>query len=622
MTKNCISLIAATALLALCPAQGSSRQNAPNTAAAGIMPLSEIKPGQIGKVRTVFQGTRIEEFECEVMGVLKNSIGPKKHMIMVKLIGDKPQFTGVVAGMSGSPVYIDGRLIGALAYRWGVFAKEPIAGITPIEDMLEVADYNEPRRRLRGATGGSATMVRGWDEIAGLVDTPGGDQLRSKGLVADDGSPPGPTQIMIPIATPLIFSGFNRRLVNHFSRLFEQSNFVTMMGGGASSEMGAGKEIEPGSAVATVLMSGDLSIAATGTVTHRDGNKILAFGHPLFQVGATDVPMAKAEVILTLSSALASFKLAQPTGIVGAIKQDRLTAIMGEIGAGARMIPISVEVHSARDETRSYAFEVFEEPLLTPLLLNLAIANTVLGATENESAQTIAIKGEIEVEGNAPLQLEEVMSSDDIELAFPLALRASGYVTRLFRSLYNNPIERAMIKKVSIRIDQSAERKAAMIEELRADREEIKPGEELTLSVIIRPYRQDRVTRAVKIRLPETAERGQEVRIMVSDAMTFEAAEGGLGRAPSQAASLADLIAQMNQARPSSALYVRVSQSTPGAFINQQALPSLPLSVLSVIASTQTAANTVAATDSALMTHVEPVEYPVSGRRSIRLMVR
>lgn len=622
MAKNCIPLTTVVALLMLCPAQGSSPQDTVNTRTAPIMPLSEIKPGQIGKVRTVFQGTRIEEFECEVIGVLKNSIGPKKHMIMVKLRGEKPEFTGVVAGMSGSPVYIDGKLVGALAYRWGVFSKEPIAGITPIEDMFEVASYNEPHQRRRGAGGASRVPPGNWGEIAGLVDLPPGGGFHSRGPIAKDEGSSGATPIMVPIATPLIISGFNRRLVDHFSPLFEQNNFITMIGGGPTSETSPGTELEPGSALATLLMSGDMSIAATGTVTYRDGNKLFAFGHPLFQVGATDVPMAKAEVVMTLSSALASFKVAQPTGVVGAVRQDRLTAIMGEIGARARMIPISVEVHTARDETRSYAFEVFEEPLFTPLLLNFAVANTVLGATENESAQTIAIKGKIEIDGHAPLELEEVMASDDIDLAFPLALRASGYVTRLFGSLYNNPIQRPLVNKVSIRIDQSAERKAAVIEEVRADREEIKPGEEMTLAVIIRPYRQDRITRTVKIKLPETAERGREMRVMVSDAMTFEAAEGRFGRAPAQARSLDDLISQLNQVHPSSAFYIRVSQSTPGAFVNQQALPSLPLSVLSVIGSTQTAANTVAATDSALLVRIEPVDYPVSGRRSILLMVR
>lgn len=614
MTRKSISLATAiAALMAFSSPTALSRQNPAKPAGKAIMPLAEVKPGQIGKVRTVFQGTQIEEFECEVIGILNNSIGPRKHMIMVKLRGQKPEFTGVVAGMSGSPVYIDGRLVGALAYRWGVFAKEPIAGITPIEDMLEISSYGGSENRQQGAVGTSRAALEGLGQLSALVDSRSTDQL---------GSGLSTTQMMVPIATPLTFSGFNRRLVDHFSSLFRQNNFIAMIGGGPSGESRTDVAFEPGAAIATILMSGDMSIAATGTVTHQDGNKVFAFGHPLFQIGAADVPMARADVVLTLSSSLASIKVAQPTQVVGAIKQDRLTAIMGEIGARARMIPISVDVRTARNETRSYNFEVFEEPLLTPLLLNLAVSNTMLGATENESAQTVAIQGKIEIEGHAPVQVNEVMASDDVDLAFPLALRASGYLTRLFSTLYNNRMQRPVVNKVSIRIDQIAERRAAVIEELWADRDEVKPGEEFTLAVLIRPYRKDRAAKTVKVKLPETAERGQEVRVMVSDAMMFEAAEGKFGRGPAQASSLGELISQLNRAHPSNAFYVRVSQNTPGAFINQQALPSLPLSVLSVIGSAQTAANTVTAADSALLVHVEPFEYPVSGHRSIRLKVR
>lgn len=560
-----------------------------------IMPLSEVKPGQIGTVRTVFQGSKIEEFPCEVIGILRNSIGPRKDMILVRLKGPKPEFTGVVAGMSGSPVYIDGKLVGALAYRFGIFTKEPIAGVTPIEDMLEVAGYEAaPQRRAAGAWD--------WDRKEAQGATPA-------------------TELIEPIATPLVFSGFDRRLIDHFADLFRRNNFIPMVGGGAATASSAsGADFEPGAALSCVLMRGDMSISATGTLTYRDGDRVLGFGHPLFQNGATDIPMAKAEVLLVLSSSMASVKLAQPTEIIGSVKQDRLTAIMGQIGASARMIPVSVQIATARGPNRSYNFEIFEEPALTPLLLNIAVANSLLGM-DYSSVQTLNLSGQIELEGHPAVAFTETISSDDADLFFPSALRASGELARVFSTLYNNPFERPRIKSISVRADQIAERRAAVIEEVRADRGEVKPGQEFSLTVILSPYRGERATKVIKLKVPETAERGQELRVMVSDARSFEAAEGRF-RFSVQATSLDDLIAQLNRRPASNAIYIRISQNAPGALINQQPLPSLPLSILSVIGSSQTAANTRTMADSAIFTGSEPTDYVISGVKIIRLTVK
>jgi hypothetical protein len=579
----------ALALLAMLAAAAGSRGQQQRHA---IMPLSEVKPGQIGIVRTVFQGSKIEEFQCEVIGILKNSIGPRKDMILVRLKGSKPEFTGVVAGMSGSPVYIDGRLVGALAYRFGVFTKEPIAGVTPIEDMLEVASYNEaaPQRRAASA----------WDW----------NRKEAEGITTD---------LIEPIATPLVFSGFDRRLIDHFADLFKRNNFIPITGGAAIAPSASSIEFEPGAALACVLMRGDMSVSATGTLTYRDGDRVLGFGHPLFQNGTTDIPMAKAEVLLVLSSSLASFKVAQPTEIIGSIKQDRLTAIMGQIGASARMMPVSVQIATARGPNRTYSFEIFEEPALTPLLLNIAVANSLLGI-DYSSVQTLNLKGQIELEGYPAVTFSEIISSDDADFFFPSALRASSQLARLFSTLYNNPFERPRIKSISLRADQIAERRAAVIEEIRADRGEVKPGQEFSLAVILRPYRGERITRVIKLRVPDTAERGQELRVMVSDAASFEAAEGR-SRFMVQATSLDDLIAQLNRQPAPNAIYIRISQSAPGALINQQPMPSLPLSILSVIGSSQTAADTRAMAESAIFTGSEPFDYVISGSKIIRLMV-
>jgi hypothetical protein len=370
-------------------------------------------------------------------------------------------------------------------------------------------------------------------------------------------------------------------------------------------------------------MSGDLSVAASGTVTYRDGNRVYGFGHPMFQFGTTDIPMSKAEVLLTLSSSMASSKLTQATEIVGAIKQDRLTAIVGQLGAKARMIPVTVDVHTARGESKTYNFEMFEDPTFTPMLLNLAVANTIVGSSDNELVQTVSLKGRFEMENHAPVEVAQIaMSSDESELFLPVAMRVSGQLTRIFSTLYNNQLERPLIKKIGIQVEQAAERRGTIIEEIRADREEVRPGEEFSLAVTLRPYRNERVTRIVTLKAPETAERDQDLRVTVSDAASLDAAESRSGSPSGPATSLRELIARLNRARSASSIYVKLSQNTPGAIVNQQTLPSLPRSVLSVMRSNQTAATTVATSDSTLMITAEPVGYPVSGSKAITLRVR
>ncbi|HEU4391384.1 MAG TPA: hypothetical protein VFV34_26530, partial [Blastocatellia bacterium] len=544
---------------------------------------------------------------------------------MVRLRGQKAEFTGVVAGMSGSPVYIDGKLVGALSYRWGSFTKEAIGGITPIADMLEVGNYSDKNNQRRfGAVpslpSGPRVVGAGQDYGEWLASGFWTEAQSTRNEMQTTG---GADAMMTPIATPLVFSGFDRRLFDQFAGYFRQNNFVPTIGGAGARDVKQDTEFEPGAAICCLLMRGDMSIAATGTITYRDGDRVLAFGHPMFQMGSADIPMSKANIVLTLSSSLGSSKIAQPTEIVGSIKQDRLTAIMGKVGPVSRMIPVSIDVQNSRGQKQSFNFEVFEDPFLTPLLFNLAVSNAMMGTLDYESVQTIGLEGRVEVDGHQSLRVNDVVSSDDNDLLSPLAIRIAGNLARVFSGLYNNGLERPSVKKISLTIKQVAERRGAVIEEVRADREEVKPGEEFSLAVVLRPYRGDRIVKLLKLRAPETAERDRELRLMVSDAAGFEAAEGRLGRgALAQVASLDELISTLNKVSPSNAIYLRASQSTTGAVINQQALPSLPLSVLAVMGSRQTAANTVTAPDSALMTASEPVEFPVTGRRSLRLMVK
>src|ERR1700733_3943300 len=264
------------------------------------IPVSQIHVGMRGVAYTVFQGVKPESMEVEVLGVLHNVNGPKGDVILVRLHGQKVEYTGVVAGMSGSPVYLDGKLAGALAFRIGEFSKEPIAGVTPIADMLEINELDKSPAEEAAAT------KPGVSNAIGRTASPG-----------DGSSLPGSVQdfanYMKPIETPLVFNGFSEDAVRQFAPQFASAGIMPVMGAGSVSGDKQPEPLEAGSAVSAILVRGDMDIAATCTVTYIDPQRLLACGHPLLQFGAVDLPMNKAQVLATLASPMNAFKIVNTT---------------------------------------------------------------------------------------------------------------------------------------------------------------------------------------------------------------------------------------------------------------------------------------------------------------------
>src|SRR5581483_11985155 len=290
------------------------------------IPVSEIHAGMRGVAYTVFQGVKPEAMDVEVLGVLHGVNGPKSNIILIRLHGEKPEYTGVVAGMSGSPVYLDGKLAGALAFRIGEFSKEPIAGVTPIADMLEInAMDKSPAEEASAAKPALANA-------AGKTASPGES-------TALPGSTQGFAQYLKPIETPLVFNGFSEDAVRQFAPQFATAGIVPVMGAGSVTEEKQPEPLEPGSAVSAILVRGDMDIAATCTVTYIDPQRLLACGHPLLQFGSVDLPMNKAQVLATLPSPLNAFKIVNTTERAGVFVQDRHTGILGVFGKQPDMIP-------------------------------------------------------------------------------------------------------------------------------------------------------------------------------------------------------------------------------------------------------------------------------------------
>ncbi len=608
------ALIFTLCCTSLSAAPGSARQNGPQTSPASVslMPLAEVRTGMKGAIRTVFQGSAIEEFGFEVLGVMKNVLGPKQDIILVQLKGQKPEFTGVVAGMSGSPAYIDGRLVGALSLRFGSFAKEPVAGVTPIESMLSVFKAGAGPRP---STGRTAVVPD-----AGPSDLGGGEMQPTRASDPSDSS-----HLLSPIPTPLFMTGFREEVVDRFAPVFRQHNLVPSLGGSRSAAAAefrpaAAADFVPGAPVSGVLVSGDLGIYATGTLSYRDGDRVLAFGHPLLQIGSTEMPMARATILKTLASVAGSFKIAELDEIIGTFRQDRLTAIQGIIGAKPRTIPVRVSVESALRGTLPYRYEIFQHPALTPMLFNITLYESILGSLEQSDEMTIELSGKINVENQPEIRIHDRFTSSDSSYFLPVPYMAAMQIGNYFSRLYGNGYEVPRIVGTEFAFHVSEERRTATIEDIRCENREVLPGEEATVYVTLRPYRGQLQVRTFKIRIPDHVVRGDTLIAYANDAATQRMRERSFNSTGT--GSLRELIEVINRERAGDRLYCQLSQASPGYFIRDRMLPSLPLSVLSVLDLSQGSSELTRVRESPLLLEEQEVNYVVRGSRRLNLTVR
>jgi hypothetical protein len=367
-----LSLALVFCSLASLPLQAA---DAPDTPVVSTIPLSEIHAGMKGVALTVFQGTKPEQMEVEVLGILKNVNGPKGDVILVRLGGTKAEYTGVVAGMSGSPVYFDGKLAGALAFRIGEFSKEPIAGVTPIGEMLEIKAMDQSPENRPDA---SKTKVSAASKTSG----PGiADPLANF------------ASAITPIETPLVFNGFSQDALKLFAPQLASAGITPVMGAGSVSDAKQPEPLEPGSAISAILVRGDMDISATCTVTYMDAHHLLACGHPLLQYGMVDLPMTKADVVATLPSPLNAFKIVNATEPVGAFVQDRHTGILGEFGKKPDMIPVTLNIHGGA-APRQFHYEVLNNPNLSPVAVMVTVFNALHGVNDYGEETTYRLDGD------------------------------------------------------------------------------------------------------------------------------------------------------------------------------------------------------------------------------------
>ncbi len=505
-----------------------------------------------GTGRTVFAGNRIDEFNVEILGVLEN-IGPKESLIVARLSGGPLEHTGVMQGMSGSPVYIGGKLIGAVAMAFP-FSKDPIAGIRPIEDMLRVGPglAQSPARR-------PAIALADRDVTRGLS--------QPHPALAGDSR-------LIDIATPISFGGFTPAALDAFAPRLRALGLELRQGIGGGSEipsaMGNPADLKPGAMISVQLMSGDMGVGAEGTVTYIDGSRIYAFGHRFLDIGATSLPFARAEVITLLPNLNTSFKLSSAREWMGTISEDRDTAVSGELGKRASMVPMSFSVSRDSKAVESYRMQMVNDPLLSPLLLQMAVFSVIDRTERTLGAATLRVTGEMEFQ-NAPaaVRLDNLYSADN-GAATQVSLNAAIPAAYIMQSGFNS----LKLKKVSLNIEAFDRKKLLNIDGVTLSRREVHPGEKLKLSVLLTGDDGAETTRTVDYQVPIGAQPGT-LYFTVSDAMTANLTDFHqiLGSSPRSARQLIDTV---NGLHPNTNAYVRVWRADPAFQVEGADLPAPP----------------------------------------------
>jgi hypothetical protein len=592
----------------------------PKAGKVQILKSSEIKPGMKATAWTVFEGSKPEPVPVEIVGLWKNAWGPKQDIILAKM-GGKALRTGVAGGMSGSPVYVDGKLIGAVALRISVFSPDAICGITPIELMLEINDYDESRPADSKAP--DKLQARNGIEVPG--------QLLAQ-AVAAGASPNLPKQmpLMVPIETPLVFSGFNENVLREFGPMFNQMGITAVQGGAAAAlrDPKPAKDwqnaLQPGEAIAGVLVSGDMSVTGLGTTTYNDGKRVLGFGHPFFNLGPVNMPMSKGEILMVLSSQFQPNKFGNATEIVGALKQDRHSGIMGDLGSAAEMIPVSVKVRSYTDSNalrkeKDLEFNVFVHQKWTPYLMMVTLFNSVSGMNDFAEEATYRLTGEIELDGQPNVSMSTMLAPS--ELPVPTSMLLAGYWGDKFNRLFGNAVKLPRLKRVNATIDLLPERRIATLEQAWLPNSEVTAGSEVPVKVFLRPFRGERIEREVTVKIPAGMPKGEH-RILLSDAETLNRMQSVAGMA-NRFIDLPETVSLLNQERSNNRLYVSLVQSRPTFYEDDKTLPSLPASVLNVMQASRAASRPlISSGDSTYEQASVPFEFVVNGSQALKITVK
>ncbi|HEX2832171.1 MAG TPA: SpoIVB peptidase S55 domain-containing protein [Thermoanaerobaculia bacterium] len=599
---------------------------ASTVAAAERMPLSQIEKGMKGYGLTVFEGTNVEKFDVEILGVLKN-IGPGQNLILAKVDHPVVARAGIIAGMSGSPVYIDGKVIGALAYAWQ-FSKEPVAGITPIEEMLKIAHVTRPpagasladasprASAAAGATLGLAPRLTAVEMLKAIAENK--PEAAFQKLLDETMKPVSTISGAKRIALPVSVSSFAPETIQRFSPYFDQLGFQAVPAGAASTSSAASTKtsFEMGDPVGAILLNGDFNVAASGTVTYIDGENIYAFGHPFLDMGEINFPMATSEVVTVLPSVASSFKFSNTGNIVGVLRQDRSAGIMGVLGEKADMIPVEVTLNGA-GPAQTYKVNVVRHATLSPLMLAMVTDSVVANAQRAAGERTVLLESEIKLKGfNSPITLREGWAGAQARSAIPQYLAViSGY-------LMSNEFRVAEIESVKIHLRHDDDLRIARLMEasvVTPEKGHINAGDTVKVRTVLKPFRGEPFVETFDVRIPEDQAPGAAY-LLVGSGSVMNAIDFTL--VPPDPRTLEQVLGVLGRLRPATDLTVGLYTSGEGAVTSGVYLPNLPPSMRAVVS-----ADTSNGAQAAVKYHpagqsARPLGYIVDGALKIDIDVQ
>lgn len=569
-------------------AQSASIATGPPPSSGGIFPLSDVRKGMTGTAWTVFAGSKPEAMQVEILGVLRGARGPGHDMILAQLHGAKPEYTGVVEGMSGSPVYIGNRLLGSLSYRIGLFSKDPIAGITPIEQMLEVRDLPMAQGRMAFE-----------DKNPTPLSNPSGSRFVNSQSPNSGAGPYGESMNFQAMDTPLVMSGFHPEAIRLWQQQMAGTGLETVAaGGGANSSISgssaSGLDAEPsaaalatvvpGSAVSAQLVRGDVEIAATCTVTYIDPKQLLACGHPILQAGPVSLPMTTTEVVATLASPLNAFKIINTGVLIGSFTEDRDSAIRGVLGRKPQMIPMHISVQGPSGE-RKLNVEILDLPSLTSQAMLVALYEALLETNQSTAETSYHLTGSIDLAGHPASPLDEWVSASDAASApLELALLAGGRFARI----YSNGARQGTVRGIDLNVEAIPKRLQVELQAARlVSGDIVHAGDTVMVEATVRPWQQPARNVRIPVKLPARLG-GGTMRVLVSDAGTLDRALDQ-PRFSGHPLDLETVLAQARERHGADRIYVSLLVPETQADVSGQTLSSLPLSVANALEPLRTA---------------------------------
>src|SRR5882724_1189854 len=590
----------------------------PQVTSAPLFPLEDLRPGMKGTARTVFSGTTADEFGVEILGVLPGFPGPRQSAIIARLSGANVEKTGVFAGMSGSPVYIDGKMVGAIAFSFP-FSKEPIAGITPIKQMIDLfnkgAENNSPRPQEPRAVSFAQLASSEWKPS---LPKPAVSSVSLLTPVSS-ASPLFPLlgQQMTPIATPLVFTGISQESLAMFAPQLVASGLLPVSGVGGSADItplapADANTFVPGSSISVQLVRGDYSLAAAGTVTLRDGDRIYAFGHPFLSLGSADMPMTYTSVVTVIPNVNNSFKLSVPGRMVGSISQDRASGVFGLLGKAPKMIPVTINLHTSRDRKETYSYEIASDSFLTPLLLNITVFNTITSSERALGDSTLSVKGQIKVKGQEAVQIDRRFSAANS------AALAAGSIATPVGSLLASGFDDVQLDGITLDIASTDTKYAGTLERIALDRTEVRRGEKIEIQAYVRTESGKQFVQRIPVQIPEDAALGQ-LLVFVGDGGALQEGSAAKSFVPQD---LGQLVRTINTVKKSDRLYVKLFRITSGAVIGTSELPNLPPSVVATLNSDRNSGGyTPTVLSPVFEMELPPAEFVISGQQMIGIDV-